>query len=188
MDNDYELLYLASENEEEIESLLYQKYYGFIQKKVLKYNSSTMNFDDCLNEARLALHDAIATYRDKGSFLSYLNTCLENRLINYQKSFSSNKNKLLNEAISFDELPSVSFIEESSDRYDPEKFLLEKADYFELKEKISQGLTWKEELIFNLREQNYTAKEIAEITDSNLKTVYNIISRVQYKLSNILSN
>ena len=60
--------------------------------------------------------------------------------------------------------------------------------YLELKEKILSKLSWKEELIFTLKEQNYTNKEISEITDNSLRTVYNIINRIKNKVSNIVSN
>ena len=61
-------------------------------------------------------------------------------------------------------------------------------DYLSLRSKILEVLTWKEELIFILKEQNYTVLEISEITDNKLRTVYNIIKRIQDKTIKLMSN
>ena len=65
---------------------------------------------------------------------------------------------------------------------------INKINYINLKQKILNQLTWKEELVFELKEQNYQPKEIAEITDNNKRNVYNIIKRIKEKISNIMSN
>ena len=107
---------------------------------------------------------------------------------NYKKTLSRNKYKILDEAISFDnEDISINNLV-GDERYNPEKILYEESSYLSFKEKLLKKLTWKEELILNLKEQNYTNKEISEITDNNLRTVYNIINRIKNKVSNIVSN
>ena len=70
----------------------------------------------------------------------------------------------------------------------PEEMFINKINYINLKQKILNQLTWKEELVFELKEQNYQPKEIAEITDNNKRNVYNIIKRIKEKISNIMSN
>ena len=54
--------------------------------------------------------------------------------------------------------------------------------------KIINELTWKEELVFTMREQNFTIEEISQVTDNCIKTVYNIINRIRKKVSSIVSN
>jgi len=76
----------------------------------------------------------------------------------------------------------------NDERYNPERLLFEENNYQNLKEKILSKLSWKEEVIFLLKEQNYTNKEISEITDNSLRTVYNIINRIKNKVSNMVSN
>ena len=61
-------------------------------------------------------------------------------------------------------------------------------NYNKLKKTIISKLTWQEELVFKLKEQNYKPKEISEIIDNNQRTVYNIISRIRKKVSSIVSN
>ena len=61
-------------------------------------------------------------------------------------------------------------------------------NYNKLKKTIISKLTWQEELVFKLKEQNYKPKEISEIIDNNQRTVYNIINRIRKKVSSIVSN
>ncbi|MGM9881388.1 MAG: sigma-70 family RNA polymerase sigma factor [Bacilli bacterium] len=188
MYNDYELLYLAKENNEEAIDILYSKYQKLLYMKAFKYSSSDLTLEDYLNEAKLSLYEAIQNYKDSTSFSTYLNKCLDNALLNYRKSLSRNKNKLLNEAISINDEKNDMTVVFKDKKYNPEELLFMDYDYHTLRKKIIDKLTWKEELVFTLKEQNYTSREISEITDNNLKTVYNIIKRIQNKVSNIMSN
>lgn len=188
MDNDYELLYLAKEDTENIVDILYKKYKGFLYSKALKYSSSSLTLEDYLNEAKLSLYQAVENYQDNCTFITYLNTCIDNNLSNYRKNLNRNKYRTLNEAISIDDEEIELGLQTNDERYNPEKILLEEITYIELKSKIIDRLTWKEELVFNLKEQNYTIKEISKITDNSLRTVYNIISRIQNKVNKIVSN
>lgn len=188
MENDYELLYLAKEYPDIIMDILYKKYKKLLYFKALRYSSSNLTIEDYLNEARLSLYESIETYKDKNSFATYLNVCLDRSLSNYRKSLNRNRHKVLNEAVSIDDEVVIDLIDIKDERYNPERLLQEEFDYIKLREKIINKLTWKEELIFNLKEQNYTNKEISEITDNNLRTVYNIIKRIQSKMSKLVSN
>lgn len=188
MDNDYELLYLLQENPDVILDILYKKYNSVLLSKIKKYNKWNLNRDDYLNVARLSLCEAAENYRDSNKFITYLNTCLSRSLSNYKKSINRNKYKLLNEAISIDDEEIDLGLNLNDERYNPEKMLFEETNYQELKDKILSKLSWKEELIFTLKEQNYTTKEISEITNNSLRTVYNITNRIKNKVSNIVSN
>ena len=186
MENDYELLYLAKEDKDIVAEILYKKYYKIIYSKALKYSSSNSLIEDYVNEAKISLYDAIENYQDKYKFSTYLNNCIDNRLLNYKKSLNRNKHKLLNEAISFEDINIQYQINDS--RNNQEDLIIEEENYVNLKNKILDKLTWKEELIFKLKEQNFTNKEISEITDNKLKTIYNIVNRIQNKMSKIMSN
>jgi len=188
MDNDYELLYLAKEEPEVIVEVLYGKYKKMIYSKALRYSSSNSNLEDYLNEAKLSLYKAVENYQDNTTFVTYLNKCLNNNLTNYKKSLNRNRYKILNEAVSLDDEELNLEIQINNEKYNPEKILFEEECYLAFKEKIINNLTWKEELIFILKEQNYTTKEISEITDNNLRTVYNIINRIQNKIAKLMSN
>ena len=187
MENDYELLYLAKEDIDLVVEALYKKYQGIIYSKVLRYSPSKSYIEEYLNEARLSLYEAVESYKDKYGFNTYLSNCLDNSLSNYKKMIERKKHKILNDALSIED-KDIRLYLQNDNRNNPEELVLEELEYIELKERIIKKLSWKEELIFVLKEQNYTNKEISEITDNSLRTVYNIINRIKSKASNLVSN
>ena len=167
MYNDYELLYLAQENNEDAVNELRKKYNSLLYAKALSYSrSSHIDIKELLNETELAFYKAID---------------------NYIAKHNVTKNKILNESISY-ENNNERILELESNKYNPEVNLFNDYDYSSLRNKIIEVLTWEEELIFNLKEQNYTVLEISEITDNKLRTVYNIIKRIQDKTIKLMSN
>lgn len=188
MNNDYELLYMTGEDKELVEHLLYEKYKSLIYWKARKYSSSSIFFEDYLNEAILAFYEAVENYQDKYKFITYLNTCIDRNLLNLKKSLNRKRHKILNESVSIDDADITKLIIDKESKNNPEKKLIEELNYDELKNKIINNLIYEEELVFLLKEQNYTNKEISEITDNKIKKVYNIIKRIQRKMSKIMSN
>lgn len=181
MYNDYELLYLAQENNEDAVNELRKKYNSLLYAKALSYSrSSHIDIKELLNETELAFYKAIDNYIDKNTFNTYLNKVIDNNLTNYIAKHNVTKNKILNESISY-ENNNERILELESNKYNPEVNLFNDYDYSSLRNKIIEVLTWEEELIFNLKEQNYTVLEISEITGNKLRTVYNIIKRIQDK-------
>ena len=174
MYNDYELLYLAQENNEDAVNELRKKYNSLLYAKALSYSrSSHIDIKELLNETELAFYKAIDNYIDKNTFNTYLNKVIDNNLTNYIA-----KHNVTNERI----------LELESNKYNPEVNLFNDYDYSSLRNKIIEVLTWEEELIFTLKEQNYTVLEISEITGNKLRTVYNIIKRIQDKTIKLMSN
>lgn len=189
MDNDYELLYLAKEGNEEAINILRKKYFKLLYNKVKSYNKITkIDLDELLNASLLSFYTAVDNYRDDTKFATYLAKCVDNSLLNYYKSINRDKNKVLNEAISLEETNIMTLSLSDNNRDNPEMIFFNNLNYDEFKERIIEELTWREELIFLLREQDFSPKEISEITDNNIKTVYNIIRRIQNKVIFIMSN
>lgn len=188
MYNDYELLYLAQENNEDAVNELRKKYNSLLYTKALSYNrSSHIDIKELLSETEISFYKAVDNYIDKNTFKTYLNKIIDNNLTNYILKYNNTKNKILNESISY-EYNNEKILEFGSDKYNPEINLFNDYDYLSLRSKILEVLTWKEELIFILKEQNYTVLEISEITDNKLRTVYNIIKRIQDKTIKLMSN
>lgn len=176
--DDYELLYLASENNEEAIKELLNKYYKNLYLKSLKYNPSKSNIDDFLNESTLALYDAIYNYKDNVKFITYLNTCLENKLHNYKNILNRKKHSILNNAINIDDIEQVR-----DNTFNPEIILYNEECYIELKNKIIDNLNYQEELVFLLKEQGFSYNEISMILGKKLKTIYKYIYNIK-KISN----
>ena len=182
MESDYELLYLASENNEEAINMLYNRYKNIIHYKAKKYSSSALNFDDYLNEANLTFYEVVKSYNEKNKFSTYLNICLERRLQNYKKEITRKKNSILNNATSYDNIPDFS-----DNRYNPEIIISEENNYEYLKKKILKKLNSDEELVFLLKEQDYSVKEISNILDKKIRTIYNRIATIRKKIYNLIA-
>ena len=78
MNNDYELLYLAKEDEQ-VEEIISRKYKNLIDKKVRRYSDKNTE-EEYRNEALLTLHKAVQNYKENVPFIIYLNKCLTNSL------------------------------------------------------------------------------------------------------------
>ncbi len=182
MYNDYELLYLASENNEYAIDELLKKYYNFLYSKVIKKCKTWNNFDDYMNEMILSFYTAIDNYNGNSKFITYLNACLDYKAHNYSAQSNRKKHSILNNAISIEEIPDILINE---DKYNPEKILLEEQDYLSLKKKIKRKLTSQEELVFLLKEQGFSVKEISKIIDKKVQTVYKYYESIKNKVNKI---
>lgn len=188
MDNDYELLYLAQDNNDYAVEMLRCKYNKLLNIKTIVFGYNiTLSKKELFNEAEMAFYKAIDTYIDDYAFSTYVSNVVDNSLLNYIKEYNKSRNVVLNTAVSYDENPNVLLLL-GSDKYNPEKYLFDSYDYYSLRDKIVKKLSWKEELVFDLREQNYSVYEIAEITDNKPRTIYNTIKRIQNKTIKLLSN
>ena len=193
--NDYELVCLAQELNEDAIDIIYKKYKPIIYKKALKYNKilkeKGLELNDIIQECYLILDYAIKNFnQDKDNiFYTYLNTCLDRNLINQYRKSINNKNKILNEAIPLDntddeENALMSIIEDKNNNPDIE--LINNEEYTELYKKILDKLTSLEECVFILKIQNFDYKEIASILDKDTKSIDNTIQRIKSKIKSII--
>lgn len=185
MNKDFELLKLAKNNDKEAIQKLLKKYNKLIYINSKKYvYLDNLYKEDYINEAVLSFYKAINKFEGIDGFELYLNKAINNTLINYNKSINKKRNIPNNKKVPLEDIEKYTYFTNEK-KYNPEKIVFEESNYNELKKDIIDKLTWKEELIFTLKEQNFTIKEISEITDNNLRTVYNIINRVKNKISNL---
>lgn len=188
MDNDYELLYLAQDNNDYAVKMLRCKYDKLLNIKTIIFsNKVALSKKDLFNEVEMAFYKAVDTYIDDYTFSTYVSNVIDNSLLSYIKKYNRTKNIILNTAVSYDENPNILLLL-GSNKYNPERYLFDSYDYYSLREKIVKKLSWREELVFDLKEQNYSVYEIAEITDNKPRTIYNIIKRIQSKTIKLMSN
>ena len=194
--NDYELISLAQEHNEEATKIIYKKYTPLIEKKskyyirILKNNS--LEIADLIQESYIILNNSINSYNEKEqtSFYTYFNNCLNNRMISILRSYQKEKNQILNNLIYLDnnleeeELSLINIIE--SNKEEPEKILLEEEKYSILYNTIIDKLSPLEECVFILKIENFDYKEIADILDKDKKTIDNAIQRTKIKIKKII--
>ena len=191
--NDYELISLAQEQNEDAIEILYQKYQPMISKKSKKFynllKGKGIELCDLIQECYIALDYSIKTFnQDKDNmFYTYLNTCLDRQLIDQCRKNLNLKNKLLNESLPLEtnieeenNNDLLNIIEDNTNNPERELFTLE--DYLSLQNKIIDKLTPLEECVFLLKIQNFDYKEIANILDKDNKSIDNAIQRIKVKI------
>ncbi len=168
--NDYEIINLIKQGNEEALALMMEKYKFLIAKKIGKFNL-TKEYDDCFQEGLLVMYKSILRFDESfnKSFTRYFEKNLENHYIsiirknrNYGK-FLSNKLPVLFE-----------YVVDDSRR-----------DYFseaDIIDAVSQ-LSELEKHIFEVRYlQNKSPSETADIIGCDIKKVYNAMDRIRHKL------
>ena len=169
--NDYEVIYMIKENDEEARNLLIRKYKPIINKISNKYISSVKPFgveiDDLVQEGMIALNKAINTFNDDNSvlFYTYASVCVERQIITYCTRTDSKKNYCLNH----------SYFDERYYCIGDEKNLIN--NFLDEHMTESDFTLYKNLLdikcgcVFELRYNGFTYKEISKLLDISIGTV-----------------
>lgn len=196
--NDYELISLAQELNEDAIIILHEKYKPLILKKSRKYlkyfSNKGLELSDLIQECTIGFEEAIKDYNmtDDVTFYTFANICMDRQLTTEIRKQNRLKYRLLNEALPLEgvdeELDNFNLSNVIKDySSDPETDLFTQVELEELYEKIIKELTDMEECVFNLKIQNFDCKEISDILDKNEKSIYNTLQRIKVKIKNMLS-
>ena len=182
--NDYELVALAQENNEDAINMLYQKYKPMIIKKskmaFLQATHHGIEINDIMQEGFIGLDKAINNFSqdDTASFYTFANICIDRNINNFVKKNIKGKNKLLNEAVVIDDgLENLL-----RDNINIEESFLVNHQENEFIERIQEQLTDFERKVFNLRLKEYTFEEIADMVNKDIKSIYNTFQRIRQKI------
>lgn len=191
--NDYELLDYIAEGNEEANNIIIKKYEPLINKialKMLPYcKNNGLEKSDLIQEGMIGLNHAIERYKEKEDvlFYTYAKKCIERKIISVVIASNRNKNKILNESISYDDDENLLLKFIKSQTPSPEEEILNLELEEDLFIKIKSVLTDLEEQVFSLLISGFKYKEIAEILDKDLKSIDNAIQRIKSKIKNTLS-
>ncbi|MDD3241169.1 MAG: sigma-70 family RNA polymerase sigma factor [Bacilli bacterium] len=194
--NDYEVLYMISENDECATSIIYQKYKPIILSiaNIHKNEASNLgiDYDDLVQEGMYGLSKAIKTYDSNNTlFYTYAVICIKGHIKNLIRTCLTKKQSILNNSISLsysiDEGRELE--EEIADNRDYSttkaiKYLEEK----ELIKNFMYDLKDKEREIFELKLNGFSNKEITELLTYERKKVDNIVFKLKTKFSLFLTN
>ena len=173
---DEELVIMSSNSEVAITTLI-TRYKDIIMKKARAKTHSSCEIDDLVQEGLMALISAIMTFKnDYGTrFLTYANTCIENRMIN-----SLSKNKKEDSYLCHTD----DFTDDVTD-VTPESILLEREKTQEVFNKITDILSDMEWKVFHLFLTGSTYDQMARQLNIPLKVVDNAMQRVRRKLKTV---
>jgi len=179
--NDYEILYMINENNDDATNFMVQKYYPIVKNIASKYYQKVMNkgveFQDLIQEGNIGLFNAINGYNAKFNtlFYSYACLCIERRLTVFCRGLCSKKSEILNNCYYSDDLFAnyISNGISDQDKYIDERFRQEEfiryKNYFNILDSS----------IFQLRYNGFTYKEISELLDISISTVDGRLSKIR---------
>lgn len=191
--NDYELVYLAQEQNEDALNIIYKKYEPIVYKKCRKYLNFLKGVELCdlIQECNIILLNAIKTYNQDNTttFYTFITICIDRHLVNLYRKNLNNKNKILNDSVSLDydfddDKNLIDIIEDETNN--PEVEFNKELNIVELYNKIIDKLTDLEECVFILKIQNFDYREIASILDKDKKSIDNAMQRIKFKIKPLL--
>ncbi len=186
--NDYELIEYINEGNEEANNILIKKYEPLIIKiatKMLPYcKNNGLEKNDLIQEGMIGLSHALDRYQEQKDtlFYTYAKTCIERKIISVVIGSNRNKNKILNESISYDNEENLLLKFISDTKQTPEEAVLNVAIEEDLVNRINEVLTDLEQQVFTLLINGFKYKEIAEILDKDQKSIDNAIQRIKTKI------
>ncbi len=179
--NDYELLYMICDSEEDSFSILVKKYQPLIYKVVKEYQKFFKKYgyelDDLMQLGYITLYKTSSRYdtSNHSLFYSYFKKALNNMIIENIRCNNTLKRSVLNNAFSYDAtIPntSLSFIDVLSSE---KKNIM--ADNYLIIFKNSMPITLS--YIFELYYSGYSKKEISILLDIDLEEVRNSFSLIK---------
>ena len=196
--NDYELVSMAQEYNEEAITILHKKYKPLITKKSKKIYQYLQNkgieLSDLIQECTIGFEEAIKNFNphDDVTFYTFANICMDRQLMSETIKLNRDKHKLLNEAIPLETIDEdentnnlIDFLQNETNN--PELDLLYNEDYRDLYKSIISILTPLENKVLALKMDNYTYKEIANTLEISEKSVDNSIQRIRAKVEKIIT-
>ncbi len=191
--NDYELISYINEHNEEANNILIEKYEPLIKKiasKMINYCSgSGLDVSDLVQEGRIGLNHAVSYFNEQKNitFYTYAKTCIERKIISAVIATKRQKNRVLNESVSYDIDDDDKNFERvlKDETFNPEKIIMDLVVRERLIERIKMCLTDFEEKVFDLLISGFTYREIAGILDKEDKQIDNAIQRIKTKVKDL---
>ena len=196
-DNDYELLYLISENNEDAKELFYEKYKPIIDMKAKKYAKYVeykgYDINDLIQEGMIGLSRAINDFSEQKDvqFTTFANLCIERQMCSFMRNISTGRHKALNDSLSFENtkntygIPLSNILDDKN--VNPETSFIDAESKDDLYNDIVSVLKKDIEIeIFELRANGFSYKEIASLLNITEKSVGKHIERIKEKISKML--
>lgn len=171
------LLTLAKQNHQPSINAIIKDCEPLIISVVKKFDNINFNYDEAIQEGRLAVLNAINLFDEskKVKFTTYARTAIKNKLLNYVKKLHTNKNEIL-----------VDYLAQNSEQAtlpsSPEDHLINYEKLAEKLESFKKDLSKLETQILSLKLEGYSYVEIATQLKKTNKSVDNALTRIKTKI------
>lgn len=196
-DDDSELMYLISENNEEANNIIFKKYSSVIDLYAKKYlnlvDGKGMDYNDLYQEGLIALNEAINKYKEQKNikFASFASICIERKMVSLVRMASRKKHSILNDSYSLDykkEDASESFVNLLQSNKDSiEDILITKESTINIINKINTSLSSLEKKVYELRLNGYSYEMIAKEMGKTPKAIERTLDRIRNKLKDVIN-
>ena len=182
--NDYELVSLAQDGNEDAINIIYQKYKPIIIKKsknaIFFATHHGIEINDIMQEGYIGLDEAIKNFSQDSdaSFYTFALLCINRQIVNYLRKTTGGKDRVLNEAVAIDE----TLERVLSDESDVELSFFNKNEEHDIIEDIRKILTDFELEVFDMKINGYNFDEIANTLNKDVKSIYNTFHRIKLKI------
>lgn len=195
--NDYEVLYLIEENEEDAREIVFRKYKPIILNLATYYHSSAkkigLELDDLIQEGYIGLYMAIKNYSDNKNvlFYTYATISIRSKMLNCLKMASTQKNFALNSSISLnneigsDEDTMLLELIGDNNSVIPE-FSFESNEFEINIRNFLLQLPNQQSQVFELKLGGFSNKDIGSLLEIDSKRVSNVLFIVREKLRSYL--
>lgn len=194
--NDYELIYQIGESDEIAYNTLFDKYSYVVNKLAYEYYLKNKNigieYEDLCQEGFFAIAMAIKDYNpDSSLFYTYVLICIKREMERLIKFYRRNKQMILNTAISIntsiDDENSLFLEDVLSSGFNLESFVISEENYSKLM-LYKHELSFEESLVYELKFNKFSNKEISLLLDIPYKKVDNYLRKIKsllfkYKLT-----
>lgn len=192
--NDYELLYMISDNDYSLDLLL-EKYKPFVNQKLQRYNDYFYKYgidiEDLRQEIYLSLIYAVNNFDENSdaSFYTYLNVLIEHKISNFWREQFSAKNSILLNSISLassvnDNLTVADILADNSAGI--EDIIIEENILREVYN-FCYDLSIEDAFVFELYLNGYSRQSISFLLNLSYKRTSYLICKIKDKLKKYLS-
>lgn len=185
--NDYEVVYMVRENDEESREIIFNKYIPIVRRIASDHlalaKMARIEYEDLVQEGLIALNEAINKYNERSGvlFYTFLCVCVERRILTYCRKMNSSKHYLLNTSLDDEYIYSVSdndVFEAYFNEINLERKFVSFKNLFDIVESN----------IFELRYNGFSYKEISKLLDIPVSTIDGKLCKIRRILKETLNN
>ena len=187
--NDYELMYLISENNEDAYQTVFDKYQPLILKEAIKYfffaQKLGISKEDLIEEGKIGLYKAIKQYNNDVEFFTFASLCIKRSILKIIAKNTTTKEKIVSEAINIDDNNDNFLYYKTQKDEDFVQIIIDR-DFESKIIEFKNELNMTDSLIFELKYNGFSYKEISILMDIKTKTVDNRLLNIRNKLKKYL--
>lgn len=183
LDNDYELVYMIGEQDDDMLKLLFDKYDDVLKLWSNYYHKIYKKFnipvDELIQEGKIGLYYAIKNYNEAKDvkFYTFALLCIKRSMMSCIAKWTRCKNLMYTNTFSYDE----SLLDDNSYEFSPE-IIIGNLEYEKYIIKFKNSLDFLDANIFELRYNSFSYKDIAALLDISKKKVDNTLIKIREKL------